>query len=380
MTTAAKIKSQRIGEGVDKKGVKKQFEGQVLSRVIRRTPEGYELEADLRHAELIVEQLELQSCSLVVTPGIDVEVKCTAWEDDEDEPEEDELPAEECTRFRGIAARCNYLQPDRPDIQYAVKEVCRLMSRPTARAWVLLKRIGRYLKGRPRLVWRYCWQAPVSIIDVTSDANWAGCRRGRKSTSGGTIMLGSHLIRTYSKTQSTIAKSSGESELYAVVRASAEGLGMATLLSDFGVPDPRVSVVMHASAAIGMAQRTGLNKVRHVEVDVLWIQEQQTRRMLPIEKIPGPQNPSDLCTKNVPVGLLEQYMRQLNVYFAAGRAAVAQHLHTVRRHDAPMFAAPAVGVLLAGVEGCREEPQVIAAPAVGAFARWSYRRPGAGEK
>ena len=180
-------------------------------------------------------------------------------------------------------------------------------------------------------------------------------------------MLGSHLIRTYSKTQSTIAKSSGESELYAVVRASAEGLGMATLLSDFGVPDPRVSVGMDASAAIGMAQRTGLNKVRHVEVDVLWIQEQQTRRMLPIEKIPGPQNPSDLCTKNVPVGLLEQYMRQLNVYFAAGRAAVAQQLHAVRRHDAPVFAAPAAGVLLAGVEGCREEPQVIAAPAVGAL-------------
>ena len=32
-----------------------------------------------------------------------------------------------------------------------------------------------------------------------------------------------HTIRTYSKTQSVIAKSSGESELYAVVRASAEG-------------------------------------------------------------------------------------------------------------------------------------------------------------
>jgi hypothetical protein len=81
---------------------------------------------------------------------------------------------------------------------------------------------------------------------------------------------------------------------------------MATLLSDFGVADPRVSIGMDASAAIGMAQRTGLNKVRHVEVDVLWLQEQQARRLLPIEKIPGPQNPSDLCTKNVPVGLLEQ--------------------------------------------------------------------------
>ena len=142
-------------------------------------------------------------------------------------------------------------------------------------------------------------------------------------------MLGGHLIRTYSKTQATIAKSSGESELYALVRASAEGLGICTLLSDFGAKDPRVAIGMDASAAIGMAQRTGLNKVRHVEVDVLWIQEQQARRMLPISKIPGASNPSDLCTKNVPVALLEQYLGQMNVYFAEGRADIAQQLHSL---------------------------------------------------
>ena len=43
-------------------------------------------------------------------------------------------------------------------------------------------------------------------------------------------MLGSHLIRTYSKTLATIAKSAGEPELYALVRASAEGLGICNLL------------------------------------------------------------------------------------------------------------------------------------------------------
>ena len=121
----------------------------------------------------------------------------------------------------------------------------------------MLKRIGKYLKGKPRLIWRYCWQAPVTEVDITSDANWAGCRREQKSTSGGTIMLGAHMIRTYSKTQSTVAKSSGESELYAVIRASTEGLGIATLLSDFGVVEPKVGIGMDASAAIGMAQRGG---------------------------------------------------------------------------------------------------------------------------
>ena len=77
-------------------------------------------------------------------------------------------------------------------------------------------------------MWRFQWQAPTTVVDITSDANWAGCRRSRKSTSGGTIMLGSHLIRTYLKTQSVVAKSSGESELYGIIRASTEGLGIAT--------------------------------------------------------------------------------------------------------------------------------------------------------
>ena len=81
--------------------------------------------------------------------------------------------------FRRIAARCNSLLPDRPDIQFAVKEFRRLMSRQTPRAWELLKRVGRYLKGRPRLVWKYDWQSPLDILDVHSDANWAGCRESR---------------------------------------------------------------------------------------------------------------------------------------------------------------------------------------------------------
>ena len=56
----------------------------------------------------------------------------------------------------------------------------------------MLKIIGRYLKGKPRLIWKYDWQGEIETLDITTDANWAGCRRGRKSTSGGTIMLASH--------------------------------------------------------------------------------------------------------------------------------------------------------------------------------------------
>ena len=140
----------------------------MLNRVIRHTRDGYELEADLRHAELISEQLELQSAKAVVTPGADIGVECKAWTE---ESEENEVPASECTRYRAIVARCNYLQPDRREIQYAVKLCCRIMPRPMVRSWEMLKRIGKHLKGKPRLIWRYGWQDPVETTDIMSNAN-----------------------------------------------------------------------------------------------------------------------------------------------------------------------------------------------------------------
>ena len=102
---------------------------------------------------------------------------------------EQELPERDHTRFRALAARANYLAADRPDCQFAAKEVCRLMSAPTELSLKAVKRLGRYLEGRPRLVYHYPWQE-IDTIDVYSDTDWAGCPKTRKSTSGGVILLG----------------------------------------------------------------------------------------------------------------------------------------------------------------------------------------------
>ena len=61
-----------------------------------------------------------------MTPGVDVPETSAI---DEDEDEEEALAPEQATMYRAIGARCKYLQPDRPDIQYATKEVCRRKSR-----------------------------------------------------------------------------------------------------------------------------------------------------------------------------------------------------------------------------------------------------------
>ena len=68
-----------------------------------------------------------------------------------------------------------------------------------------------------------------------------------------------------------IAKSSAESELYGVVRHACKGLGTMTLCKDLG---EKVSMVLEldATAAKGILDRTGLAKVRHIDVNCLWLQ------------------------------------------------------------------------------------------------------------
>ena len=114
------------------------------------------------------------------------------------------------------------------------------------------------MTGRPQLKSSTCTQIPTGHGVVL-----------HASPPQGTIAIGGHLIRAYLKTQAVFANDSGESELYAAVRASAEALGILTLLADFGCSTMRASVGMDASAAIGIVQRQGMSKLRHVEVDVL---------------------------------------------------------------------------------------------------------------
>ena len=137
------LKTQRVG---GRRGCTR--EGKVLNRLIRQTKLGWELEADPRHGELIIEHMDVTECKGVATPLTD-ELETP------EEGEEEKLEGADIKNFRGVAARANYLAQDRPDLQYAVKETCREMSAPSRRSLGRLRRIARYIKAHPRLVWKY---------------------------------------------------------------------------------------------------------------------------------------------------------------------------------------------------------------------------------
>ena len=88
------IKTQLLGpeESTSSKG--ETMEGKVLNRVIRATADGWQLEVDPRHAELIAEQMGVQNGKGLITPGVDEEAK------DEDTVDK-ELKGQDVTLFRG---------------------------------------------------------------------------------------------------------------------------------------------------------------------------------------------------------------------------------------------------------------------------------------
>merc|ERR1712016_553634 len=136
----------------------------------------------------------------------------------------------------------------------------RQMSRPRIIDMVKMKRFARYLKDKERVVTKYRYQDKVKEIVAWTDTDFEGCHETRKSTSGGVIMLGEHMIKSWSLTQTVVALSSGEAEYYGMVKGASNGLGMRSIIADLGI-DMRIGLKTDSSAAKGIANRTGLGRV-----------------------------------------------------------------------------------------------------------------------
>ena len=126
-------------------------------------------------------------------------------------------------------------------------------------------------------------------------------------------MHGNHLIKSWSVNQSVIALSSGEAEYYALVKSATIALGVQSLCADLGVIyiDP-IELKSDASAAIGICNRIGLGKVRHIEVNQLWLQEKVAQKKMAIIKVGTLENLADALTKALDAESMRRHLVGVN--------------------------------------------------------------------
>ena len=93
--------------------------------------------------------------------------------------------------------------------------------------------------------------------------------------------------------------------------------------------DMGIRLELDATAAKGILDRQGIAKVRHIDVNCLWLQEQCAKKIVPLNKIPGEDNTADLMTKHLAIATILRHMKKLNLIHTGGRSEAAAKLHLV---------------------------------------------------
>ena len=157
-------------------------------------------------------------------------------------------------------------------------------------------------------------------------------------------MLGTHCLKYWASTQSSVTLSSGEAEFHGLVKGAAVALGQQALYKDLDL-DVGIRLWSDSSAALGMCSRQGLGKLRHVDTKTLWLQQAVRVGRVEVRKVPGASNPADLLTKHsLAKERILELIRLIGCSFREGRPEAAPQLRQGQCKQQTMAEAEAEGL------------------------------------
>lgn len=116
-------------------------------------------------------------------------------------------PVSDPMLYRSLAGFLQYHTFTKPDISYAVQQVCLFIHHHREPHFSALKLILRYVWGTLDYGLQLFSSSTSSLV-AYSDADWAGYPTTRRSTSGYCVFLDNNLISWSSKRQPTLSRSS----------------------------------------------------------------------------------------------------------------------------------------------------------------------------
>jgi hypothetical protein len=202
-----------------------------LGITIERRPQGLFLH-QCQYAIDILERAGMSECESCSTP-VHTQEKLS---------KDDGPSITDATSYRSLIGALQYLTFSRPDIAYAVQQVCLHMHTPREPHLTVLKRILCYL--RVSLDYNLLLlPSPTSELVAYVDADWASCPDTRRSTFGYAVFLGSNLVSWAVKRQPVVSRSSAEVEYRDVANDVAEVSWMRQLLHELHSPLQRATLV-----------------------------------------------------------------------------------------------------------------------------------------
>jgi hypothetical protein len=217
--------------------------------------------------------------------------------------------------YRSMIWSLLYLCALRPDIMLSVCMCVRFQSNPKEDHLRAVKRIMRYLVYTPKFGLWY----PKGTFDLIrySDADYAGCKIDRKSTSGTCQFLGRSLVSWASKKQNSIALSTAEAEYIVVGHCCAQLLWMRQTLRDYGYKLSKVPLLCDNESAIRMVDNpVEHSRTKHIDIRYHFLRDHQQKGDIEIAYVNTDNQLADIFTKPLDEKTFSKLRNELNILYS----------------------------------------------------------------
>ena len=222
--------------------------------------------------------------------------------------------------YRSMIGSLLYLCASRPDIMFSVGKCARYQAAPKESHLTAVKHILRYLLHSPNFGLWYPKGSSFNLIGY-SDADYAGERKDRKSTSGGCQFLGRSLVCWSSKKQNCVALSTTEAEYISAASCCAQLLWMRQTMKDYGLNFDHVPLLCDNESAIKIAHNPVLHsKTKHIEIRHHFIREHVEKGDIDLSYVRTKDQLADIFTKALDETRFRELRNEINVIDASNFA------------------------------------------------------------
>ena len=172
----------------------------------------------------------------------------------------------------------------RPDIAHAVGVVSRYLNNPGKEHWMAVKWILKYLRGTTNQA--LCFGGSNIALQGYVDADMAGDRDNRRSTTGYVFTVGGTAVSWVSKIQSVVALSTTEAEYVAATEASKEMIWLQRFMDELGKKHDMGTLYSDSQSAIHLAKNSAFHsRTKHIQLKYHFIRSILEDGQLKLEKI-----------------------------------------------------------------------------------------------
>ncbi|GJR55772.1 putative ribonuclease H-like domain-containing protein [Tanacetum coccineum] len=190
--------------------------------------------------------------------------------------------------YRSMIGSLMYLTASRPDIMFVVCACARFQVSPKSSHLLAVKRIFRYLKGKPSLGLWYSKDSPLELVAYT-DSDYAGATQDRKSTTGG-------------------------SEYVAAASCCGQVLWIQNQLLDYGYNFMDTVIYIDNTSTICIIENpVQHSKTKHIEIRHHFIRDCNAKKLIQMAKIDTQHNVADLLTKGFDAGRFQYLVSSIGM-------------------------------------------------------------------